>query len=37
VKGIHFLLIAAAVMASVDFGAKANEVSDSVAEGLALQ
>jgi hypothetical protein len=36
-RGIHSLLIAATVMASIGFAANANEVSDSVSEGLALQ
>jgi hypothetical protein len=36
-RGIHSLLIATTVMASIGFGASANEVSDSVSEGLALQ
>jgi hypothetical protein len=36
-KGIRSLPIAATVMASIGFGASANEISDSVSEGLALQ
>ncbi len=36
-RGIHSQLIAATVMTSIGFGASANEVSDSVSEGLALQ
>jgi hypothetical protein len=36
-RGIQSLLMAATVMASIVFGANANEVSDSMSEGLAPQ